>query len=251
MLWVAAAGPCPSRRLSQDRGDPAESCDGRAAPERTAGQRHTGGTAILRDQIRWVPTSPAYRNGSARAIPVNTPARRSLCARRAYQRRRIRTAGPKRVSAESLAASDPIERRPIAVHLVAGLADHEAGVRKPARRAARTSGVEPVPDVHCPCGVHAGFPKRVLEDRAVRLLDPHGGVRAAGRAGDADYDVVVCLRLVVQGLGLGLVMQVLVVAVQNAVDYTDLGVATSGTTLFARSAVRWARQCSAPCPPTG
>jgi EmrB/QacA subfamily drug resistance transporter len=36
----------------------------------------------------------------------------------------------------------------------------------------------------------------------------------------------------VMGLGLGLVMQVLVLAVQNAVDYTDLGVATSGATLF-------------------
>ena len=34
------------------------------------------------------------------------------------------------------------------------------------------------------------------------------------------------------GLGMGLVMQVLVVAVQNAVDYRDLGVATSGNTLF-------------------
>jgi len=36
----------------------------------------------------------------------------------------------------------------------------------------------------------------------------------------------------VMGLGLGLVMQVLVLAVQNAVDYSDLGVATSGATLF-------------------
>ena len=34
------------------------------------------------------------------------------------------------------------------------------------------------------------------------------------------------------GLGLGLVMQVLVLAAQNAVDYRLLGVATSGTTLF-------------------
>jgi EmrB/QacA subfamily drug resistance transporter len=34
------------------------------------------------------------------------------------------------------------------------------------------------------------------------------------------------------GLGLGCVMQVLVIAVQNAVDYKDLGVATSGATLF-------------------
>ena len=36
----------------------------------------------------------------------------------------------------------------------------------------------------------------------------------------------------VLGLGLGLVMQVLVLAVQNSVDYQDLGVATSGATLF-------------------
>ena len=34
------------------------------------------------------------------------------------------------------------------------------------------------------------------------------------------------------GLGIGLVMQVLVVAVQNAVEYRDLGTATSGATLF-------------------
>jgi EmrB/QacA subfamily drug resistance transporter len=34
------------------------------------------------------------------------------------------------------------------------------------------------------------------------------------------------------GLGLGMVMQVLVIAVQNAVSYRDLGVATSGATLF-------------------
>jgi EmrB/QacA subfamily drug resistance transporter len=36
----------------------------------------------------------------------------------------------------------------------------------------------------------------------------------------------------VLGLGLGMVMQVLVLAVQNAVDYEDLGVATSGATFF-------------------
>ena len=38
--------------------------------------------------------------------------------------------------------------------------------------------------------------------------------------------------MLVLGLGMGLVMQVLVIAVQNAVDYHDLGVATSGNTLF-------------------
>ena len=40
------------------------------------------------------------------------------------------------------------------------------------------------------------------------------------------------LLLLVLGVGLGMVMQVLVIAVQNAVAYHDLGVATSGATLF-------------------
>jgi EmrB/QacA subfamily drug resistance transporter len=43
---------------------------------------------------------------------------------------------------------------------------------------------------------------------------------------------VASLDMIVLGLGLGMVMQVLVLAVQNAVDYEDLGVATSGATLF-------------------
>jgi EmrB/QacA subfamily drug resistance transporter len=38
--------------------------------------------------------------------------------------------------------------------------------------------------------------------------------------------------MLVLGLGLGMVIQVLVLAVQNAVDYSYLGVATSGSTLF-------------------
>jgi EmrB/QacA subfamily drug resistance transporter len=44
--------------------------------------------------------------------------------------------------------------------------------------------------------------------------------------------VVISFDLLVVGLGLGLVMQVLVLAVQNAVSYEDLGVATAGATLF-------------------
>jgi EmrB/QacA subfamily drug resistance transporter len=38
--------------------------------------------------------------------------------------------------------------------------------------------------------------------------------------------------MLILGLGLGMVMQVLVLAVQNTVEYRDLGVATAGTTLF-------------------
>ncbi|HEX6576216.1 MAG TPA: MDR family MFS transporter [Gemmatimonadaceae bacterium] len=40
------------------------------------------------------------------------------------------------------------------------------------------------------------------------------------------------LLMMILGLGLGMVMQVLVLAAQNAVEYRDLGVATSGATLF-------------------
>jgi EmrB/QacA subfamily drug resistance transporter len=39
-------------------------------------------------------------------------------------------------------------------------------------------------------------------------------------------------RVLLLGAGLGMVMQVLVIAVQNDADYADLGVATSGATLF-------------------
>ncbi|MEA2273717.1 MAG: hypothetical protein QOI98_2425, partial [Solirubrobacteraceae bacterium] len=51
-------------------------------------------------------------------------------------------------------------------------------------------------------------------------LDESTGTIAAG------------LYMLVLGTGLGLVMQVLILAVQNSVSYSDLGVATSGATLF-------------------
>jgi EmrB/QacA subfamily drug resistance transporter len=43
---------------------------------------------------------------------------------------------------------------------------------------------------------------------------------------------VAALHMLILGLGLGMVMQVLVLATQNAVSYAQLGVATSGATLF-------------------
>ncbi len=48
----------------------------------------------------------------------------------------------------------------------------------------------------------------------------------------ASSQPVIFLFMFVLGLGLGMVMQVLVLAVQNAVAYSELGVATSGATLF-------------------
>jgi EmrB/QacA subfamily drug resistance transporter len=44
--------------------------------------------------------------------------------------------------------------------------------------------------------------------------------------------VLAGLYMLVMGLGIGMVMQVLVLVAQNAVDYRNLGVATSGSTLF-------------------
>jgi EmrB/QacA subfamily drug resistance transporter len=44
--------------------------------------------------------------------------------------------------------------------------------------------------------------------------------------------LVASVYMIVLGLGLGMVLQVLVLAAQNAVDYKYLGVATSGSTLF-------------------
>jgi EmrB/QacA subfamily drug resistance transporter len=44
--------------------------------------------------------------------------------------------------------------------------------------------------------------------------------------------LVTSAYILLLGVGLGMVMQVLVIAVQNAVEYHDLGVATSGATLF-------------------
>ena len=38
--------------------------------------------------------------------------------------------------------------------------------------------------------------------------------------------------MLVLGIGIGLSMQVLTIAVQNTVDYSDLGTATSGVTFF-------------------
>ena len=58
------------------------------------------------------------------------------------------------------------------------------------------------------------------------------GLLLLSRLTVASSTVMASLDMLLLGLGLGLVMQVLVIAVQNAVDYRDLGVATSGATLF-------------------
>ncbi len=58
------------------------------------------------------------------------------------------------------------------------------------------------------------------------------GMALLSRLGIATSLWMAALDMVVLGLGLGMVMQVLVLAVQNAVDYKYLGVATSGSTMF-------------------
>jgi len=58
------------------------------------------------------------------------------------------------------------------------------------------------------------------------------GLFMLSRLTPASTNTVAALLMLVLGVGLGMVMQVLVLAVQNDVEYRDLGVATSGATLF-------------------
>jgi len=58
------------------------------------------------------------------------------------------------------------------------------------------------------------------------------GLALLGRLSTQSSNLASSSYLLILGVGLGMVMQVLVIAVQNDVDYRDLGVATSGATLF-------------------
>jgi hypothetical protein len=58
------------------------------------------------------------------------------------------------------------------------------------------------------------------------------GLLLLSRMGIGTGPVVIALYMVVLGLGLGCVMQVLVLIAQNSVPYSELGVATSGATFF-------------------
>src|SRR3954466_9510557 len=58
------------------------------------------------------------------------------------------------------------------------------------------------------------------------------GLLLLARLDRSTSTALAALYMLVLGLGLGMVMQVLVLAVQNSVEYEQLGVATSGATLF-------------------
>jgi EmrB/QacA subfamily drug resistance transporter len=58
------------------------------------------------------------------------------------------------------------------------------------------------------------------------------GLLLLSRMGIGTSSLVVALFMLVLGMGLGCVMQVLVLIVQNSVPYAELGVATSGATFF-------------------
>ncbi|NEE53496.1 MFS transporter, partial [Streptomyces sp. SID8455] len=58
------------------------------------------------------------------------------------------------------------------------------------------------------------------------------GLFLLSRMGPGTGVWVESLYMVVLGLGIGLAMQVLTIAVQNTVEYADLGTATSGVTFF-------------------
>ena len=58
------------------------------------------------------------------------------------------------------------------------------------------------------------------------------GLYLLSRVDDHTSATIMGLDMAVFGFGLGLTMQVLIIAVQNTVDYSDLGTATSGATYF-------------------
>lgn len=58
------------------------------------------------------------------------------------------------------------------------------------------------------------------------------GLYLLSRIDDHSSTTLMGVYMAVFGFGLGLTMQVLIIAVQNAVDYADLGTATSGATYF-------------------
>ncbi|MGW5681206.1 MFS transporter [Nonomuraea sp. NPDC003754] len=58
------------------------------------------------------------------------------------------------------------------------------------------------------------------------------GMFLLSRLTETSSTLVMSVDLLVLGVGLGMTMQVLVIVVQNAVGYADLGVATSGATFF-------------------
>jgi EmrB/QacA subfamily drug resistance transporter len=74
-------------------------------------------------------------------------------------------------------------------------------------------------------GKYRAFP---IAGSAVTAL----GLWLLSRMGVGTSGALDALYMVVLGLGLGLVMQVLVIVVQNAVPHSELGVATSGATFF-------------------
>ena len=59
-----------------------------------------------------------------------------------------------------------------------------------------------------------------------------GGLFLLSRLSPNTTNATASALMLLLGVGLGMVMQVLVIAVQNDIDYKDLGVATSGATLF-------------------
>lgn len=66
----------------------------------------------------------------------------------------------------------------------------------------------------------------------VGTLIAAGALAALSRVSPETSGLTTGITMLALGIGIGMVMQVLVIAVQNAVEYRDLGVATSGATLF-------------------
>jgi len=76
------------------------------------------------------------------------------------------------------------------------------------------------------------------------------GLGFFGTIGVATSSTRIALYMFILGVGIGLVMQILVTAVQNAVDPSDIGAATAGANFFRSIGGSFALRYWAPSTPT-
>ncbi len=139
---------------------------------------------------------------------------------------------------------DPVFRLTSAISLLAGLALFGAVTYLPlflqvARGSSpTTSGLELLPLMGGSLVTSVVSGQMITRRGRYRIFPIVGsamvtiGLFLLSRVGADTSQRWIYLCLLLTGLGIGMVMQVMVLAVQNAVDYDDLGVATSSVTLF-------------------
>ena len=219
---AARARATPRRRASTCSGrscsasPPAASCWRRASAAQTYGWGSwqiigLGVVTVVADRGCSSPSRSARARAGAADEPVLQP--RLHGGRRDRLHRRLRRSSARRPTCRSSCRSSPAPRRPLGpqlLPLILGLLVTSIGS---GQIIARWGRYQPVPD----------------RGHGASWSSASGGCRRWSRR---RARLERSLDMLILGLGIGLVMQVLVLAVQNDVDYRDLGVATSGATFF-------------------